>query len=177
MRWHEVWQQRLALHFLLAPAEGIDEVVDTVCGIHAQVQSCAELSLGLRVAGLQQDDVRTALWQERTLVRTYGLRNTIHIFSARELPMWLAALRTRTMPRGRPPVNGLTDMVEAIADALDGECLTRAELAQAIERRLGHTRATRTFAAFAGELPVWHLALAPAAYAGVWHSARRAATR
>jgi len=167
VRWREVWQQRLARHFLLAPAARIDDVVGPVCGIHAQIQSCAELSLSLRVAGLTQSGVRAALWQERTLVRTYGLRNTIHIFSASELAMWLTALRTRTPPRGQRPVQGLTAMVEAIAGALDGQCLTRAELAQALEHRLGRAHASRTFAAFAGELPIWHHALAPAAHAGI----------
>jgi len=167
VQWRDVWQRRLVRHFLTEPAAFVDDVVDAVCGIHAQIQSCAEISLGLRVTGLTQAAVRTALWQERTLVRTYGLRNTIHIFSARELPMWLSALRTRTPSRGQRSITGLDAMVDAIADALDGQCLTRAELAQALEQRLGRAQATRTFAAFAGELPIWHHALAPAAHAGL----------
>jgi hypothetical protein len=39
-----------------------------VCGVHAQVQLSAELQLSARVDGVVQADVRSALWEQRTLV-------------------------------------------------------------------------------------------------------------
>ncbi|MBV9208099.1 MAG: winged helix DNA-binding domain-containing protein [Actinobacteria bacterium] len=41
--------------------------------------SAAELSIGRRLAGATRTDVRRALWQERTLVKTFGPRGTIHL--------------------------------------------------------------------------------------------------
>ena len=101
MTWAEVWQPRLARHALLQPAlpAGMLDVVERVCGIHAQMAPSAELSLGLRVDCITRQHVRRALWKERSLVKTCGLRGTLHLFASRELPMWLAALQARTPPR------------------------------------------------------------------------------
>jgi hypothetical protein len=174
--WLTVWRQRLARHFLdvPAPATQLTNVVGAVGGIHAQVIASAELSLGLRVAGATQATVRAALWEQRSLVRTYGLRGTIHIFSADELPLWLAALRAKSPPRGQNanernalPAERVRDVLAAMADALDGHCLTRTELAAALQRRLGDWVAHEVFPAFGGYLPRWQLALSTAAYQGV----------
>ena len=92
---------RLRRHWLAAgaPADQMLDVVGGVCGIHAQVTASAELSLGLRVAGINRQDIRDALWKDRILVKTYGLRGTLHIFATRELPLWLAALKAKPAPR------------------------------------------------------------------------------
>src|SRR5215211_1409068 len=97
LTWDNIWAWRLARHSLLerAPATRLAEVAGAVCGIHAQVLPAAELSLGIRVAGITRRDVRAALWDQRRLVKTYGIRGTIHLFPATELPLWMAALRTR----------------------------------------------------------------------------------
>src|SRR5258708_31473522 len=146
MAWRDVWHLRLAAHHLDKPAhsERLTDVVGAVCGIHAQVAASAELSLCTRVDGIRQADVRAALWTERSLVKTYGLRGTLHIFPTHELPLWLAALREKTPPRP-PTVNPgialpperLDDVVNAMRDALDGQQLTREELGEALGRRLG----------------------------------------
>ena len=36
--------------------------------------------------------MRRALWEERTLVKTFGPRGTIHLLPAADLPMWTGAL-------------------------------------------------------------------------------------
>jgi hypothetical protein len=53
--------------------------------------SAAELSIGARVDGLKRADVQRALWQDRTLVKTWAMRGTIHLFAAEDLPMVVAA--------------------------------------------------------------------------------------
>ena len=41
------------------------------------VLSAAELSIGRRVAGATRADVQRALWEDRTLVKTFGPRGTV----------------------------------------------------------------------------------------------------
>ncbi|MEO3804545.1 crosslink repair DNA glycosylase YcaQ family protein [Nonomuraea sp. B1E8] len=36
--------------------------------------------------------MREALWSERTLVKTYGPRGTVHLLPARDLPRWVSAM-------------------------------------------------------------------------------------
>ena len=74
-----------------AGPEGIVEVARNTCGIHAQVQAAAELSLNARVNGIVQQDVRDALWHDRTLVKAWTVRGTLHLHPAAELPLWYAA--------------------------------------------------------------------------------------
>lgn len=50
-----------------------------LCGAHAQILSAAELSIGLRNASADREDARRALWQDRTLVKTFGPRGTAHL--------------------------------------------------------------------------------------------------
>lgn len=146
-----------------------------MCGVHAQVQASAELSLAARVNGLTQTAVREALWQQRSLVRTYGPRGTVHVFATDDLPIWLAAQKARTPPRPQNqqelealPPERMPDVLSAIADALEQpQPLTRAELAAALESRLGPWIIEETFPAFGGYLPRWHLALSTAAIEGI----------
>src|ERR687883_1369635 len=128
MTWKQVWARRLARHFLLnrAAPEGLVRTVGVVCGIQAQVMPAAELSVGIRVDGVTRGDVQAALWESRALVKTYGIRGTIHLFPSDELPLWMAALRARSaLDVKKQQALGLdaaqlSTIVEAIGDALDG---------------------------------------------------------
>uniref|UniRef100_UPI004040036C DNA glycosylase AlkZ-like family protein n=1 Tax=Streptomyces sp. DG1A-41 TaxID=3125779 RepID=UPI004040036C len=99
-------------------------------GAHAQVLSAAEVSVGVRASTLTRADVRTALWDERTLIKTYGPRGTVHLLPARKLPLSSAAVTAvPTGPSPFPPDVRLTEeqaaqVVAAIGEALEGTCLT-----------------------------------------------------
>src|SRR6266704_1985232 len=67
-------------------------VAGQLCGAHAQVLSAAEFSIGRRIAGATRADVQRALWQERSLVKTFGPRGTIHLLPTADLPLWTGAL-------------------------------------------------------------------------------------
>lgn len=71
---------RLRRHHLgdRAPRKRMLDVVSSICGLHAQVMS----------------SVSKALWDERRLVKTWGMRGTLHLLPADELPMWLAGFAT-----------------------------------------------------------------------------------
>ena len=137
MTWPEVWRRRLQRHRLdaAAPAEQMLDVVGDVCGIHAQVTASAELSLDLRMAGITRNDIRNALYADRTLVKTFGLRGTLPLFPTRELSLWLTALREKPAPRepnqielDTLPHDRRAEVIDAIRDALDSQTLTKEEL-------------------------------------------------
>src|SRR5688572_32794855 len=105
LTWERIWSRRLSRHGLATPvpADRMAEQVATMCGAHAQVMSAAEISIGIRVAGITREDVRRALWDERSLVKTIGPRGTVHLLAAADLPMWNAVLDASLQPPTFPP--------------------------------------------------------------------------
>jgi Winged helix DNA-binding domain len=136
--WAQALAWRLTRHHLVERAAPADllRVVGDLCGLHAQVMSSAELTVWARIDGLERDAVQQALWKRRTLVKLWGVRGTLHLIPARELGVWLSALGTITNRgmTGHEEIDALTD---AIGEALDGQVLSREELAQEIEERTG----------------------------------------
>jgi Winged helix DNA-binding domain len=169
-----VLARRAARHHLLAPAQdGPAAVARAVAGVHAQIMSAAELSLGLRLDGATRQDVRRALWEDGTLVKTFGPRGTVHLLAAEDLPLWTAALAA--VPR---PGEGLPDDVRlshdqaeavltAIGKALQGEPLTAEELGEAVVARTGPWAADPVLPAFGGWWPRWRQVLGTAAHRGL----------
>jgi Winged helix DNA-binding domain len=136
--WDQVAAWRAARHHLdeRVPATTMLEVAAGIAGLHAQVMSSAELTLWARVEDLAPDAVRRALWEERSLVKTWAMRGTLHLLPAAEFPLWQAALSTRRLWESGAWQRGfgvsaaeLERLNDAIAQALDGQLLTREELA------------------------------------------------
>jgi Winged helix DNA-binding domain len=136
--WGQVAAWRTARHHLKerAPAKAMLEVVADIAGLHAQVMSSAELTLAARVEGLKPDAVRRALWEDRSLVKTWAMRGTLHLLPAAEFPLWQAARSTTRLwesgawQRGfGVTLDQLRRVNDALAQALDGQLLTREELA------------------------------------------------
>ena len=93
--WRQVCAFRLDRHLLSGPgAADIPQVAADICGVHAQVMSAAELSVGLRMETVTGVDVRQALWTDHSLIKSYGPRGTVHLLASRDLPMWAGALST-----------------------------------------------------------------------------------
>jgi len=146
LRWAQVMAWRSARHHLdeRVPAKAMLDVVADIAGLHAQVMSSAELTLAARVEDAAPDDVRRALWEERSLVKTWAMRGTLHLLPAAELPRWQAALSTRrgweagAWQRGfGVTLEELGRLNDAVARALDGRLLTREELAAEVGRLTG----------------------------------------
>jgi hypothetical protein len=162
-------RQGLASPLTARPADA----VCAMCGAHAQVLSAAELSVGLRLAGVTRSDVRAALWDERSLVKTFGPRGTVHLLATRDLPMWTGALSA--LPPPRSPfaddvrlTDAQTDLVlAAVADALVDEVLTVDELTAAVVERAGPWAGDPVMPAFQGWWPRWRQALALAGTRGL----------
>jgi len=140
------WRARRQHLAVRAPRDARSAVAADLAGLHAQVMASAELSWWARVEGLERDDLSAALWDDRTLVKTWAMRGTLHLLPARELGLWVAALGARLAERQRAPgvLNriGVTpaqaDAISAaIPEALHGRELTREALAQAVARIAG----------------------------------------
>jgi hypothetical protein len=134
-------------------------VVRDVGGIHAQVQASAELQLAARVEGATQQDVRAALWRDRTLVKAWTLRGTLHLHPADELGLWLAArpkaseLEEWRDPAGviHPPVaeDEVHRIRAAVWDALGDRSLLREQLVDEVVLRVGRVHEGRLRSGFA----------------------------
>lgn len=142
--WRQAARWRIRRQMLLSPAAGVVEVARRLGGIHAQVASCSRLIAGVRSAA--PPDLDAALWDERSLVRTWAARGTLHLLPADELDLWVGALTDRDARRRFPPSwereHGVTAtqlhaVTDAIGSVLGGEPLTRAELVDAICHHLG----------------------------------------
>ena len=169
--WPQVAAWRVRRHHLdrRAPAGRMLAVTTRLCGLHAQVLSCAELTAWARVEGLKRGAIARALWKDRTLVKTWAMRGTLHLLPARELPLWHAALSQN--PRYLRPMawkkyfgitlEELDRLSEAIGEALAGRVLTREELVKEVGKRSGS-------AAFVAKLALssWGTVLKPAAFSG-----------
>ncbi len=107
--------------------------------------------------------MRDALWRDRTLVKAWTLRGTLHLHPAAELPLWLAARRALssepreleawTDPKGlvHPPVGAeeLAGLKAAVWDAFEGRALLRDELATDVVGRVGKKHEGRLRSGFA----------------------------
>jgi hypothetical protein len=171
LTWSQVAAWRVRRHHLdrRAPAGSMLAVAGRILGLHAQVLSCAELTAWARVEKLKREAVQRALWHDRTLVKTWAMRGTLHLLPTAEYPLWHAALAVNPRylrPRAWQNYFGITmaeleHLTETIGAALDGRVLTREELVAEVGRLSGS-------AAFASKLAAssWGTILKPAAFTG-----------
>ena len=162
--------RRLERSALTERSASLVDVARQVGGIHAQVQASAELQLAARVDGVMQADVRSALWEQRTLVKAWTVRGTLHIHPAGELALWHAARRAvlgtsdQGLPEWRDPAGVVHPALDAgeveaaraaVWETLDGRCLLREDLVTDVVKRVGkrpRERLRSGFAFFLGEL-------------------------
>ena len=170
LQWHQVHAWRLAQHGLSPRFSSQDFIgsVTRTCGIQAQVMSAAELAVCARVKGLSPQDVKAALFQDHTPVRTWAMRGTLHLLAASELPVYVAA---RDWQHTESWSNyfaefGLSRAQQeafllAIPYVLEQGPLTRLQLADAVAK---HTGAARVRELILSES--WGSPLKPSAYRG-----------
>ncbi len=144
LTWNQVNAWRLAQHGLSPrlECEAFVEVASRLYGIHAQVMSAAELALGVRTDGLMPQDVQAALWQDRTLVKTWAMRGTLHLLAADDLPLHAAARRVDPRNWIDLEAHGISQkqheaFLEAVPEVLGSEPMTREQLAAVVAERVG----------------------------------------
>jgi hypothetical protein len=120
------------------------EVVRSHVAVQAQVMGSAELAINARVVGLRRDDVRTALWRDRTLVKTWAMRGTLHLVASDELAELVGALGTRInwlrpvwLRYFKVTREEMLALQDGIGEVLGATPMTRAALGTALAERLG----------------------------------------
>jgi len=117
---------------------GVAHLVKELCGIQAQDARAATLALRVRSAGLIAADVERARVQERTIIRTWGQRGTLHLLATEDLgwllplfgPVFIAGSRRRRAELGLDE-DTCTRGIRVIRDVLASHgALTRAELVE-----------------------------------------------
>ena len=148
LTWQQVAAYRRERHALLdrAPQARLVPVASDIAGVHAQLMVAAEVGLGARVEGITAPDVQAALWVQRTLVKTWAMRGTLHLLPADELPVYVAAARASRMYLFERPVwlrafqvsrQELDSVIHGVYTALDGCVLTREQLADRVAEITG----------------------------------------
>lgn len=171
LKWSQVHAWRLSQHGLSPRLnrEDLVTIVERTGGIQAQVMSAAELALFTRLQELSPQDVRSALWQDHTLIKTWAMRGTLHLLSSRELPLYVAARDWHVTPAwsryfaefGLNTPAHQESFLSAIPHVLEHGPLTRQQLADAVAKHTGIAQ-VRDFIMSAN----WGSPLKPSAYRG-----------
>ncbi|MFI7699145.1 DNA glycosylase AlkZ-like family protein [Nonomuraea sp. NPDC049480] len=140
LTWPQILAWRLRRQFVTgADAPDAVTVARRLCGVQTQVASSAQLAVAVRSAKPDPDEIVRALWTDRTLVKTWIMRGTLHLVPADELAGYCATLATlRFWEKGSwQRGHGVTAaeiaaIVEAVPQALGEHPLTREELVDAV---------------------------------------------
>ncbi|EDY17744.1 conserved hypothetical protein [Chthoniobacter flavus Ellin428] len=129
--------QQISTHRFTRPAE----VVAWLGAMQAQDYPGALWSIGLRLPGATQEDIEHAI-AERTIVRTWPMRGTLHFVAAEDLHWMRTLLAPRIIARsaGRHRQLELTDAIFTRAEKIflkalrGGQQLTREEMFALLEK-------------------------------------------
>jgi hypothetical protein len=134
----------------------VGKVVSRLCGVQAQVASSAELAVRVRREASRLGEVGRALAEGR-LVKTWAMRGALHLLSPQNGAAFLSIMAAdRLWERWRRYFGTTTNQMDAlwrtICEVLQGEPLTRVELADAIVARRRLAYADRALRSSYGEL-------------------------
>ena len=165
----QVLAWRMSRQHLASPGQATAvELARALCGVQAQVPSAAEQAIAVRQSHHRPGEVDRALRDERTLVRCWSVRGTLHLHAADEAAAYgaaMAAVRTWERPSvlrwHGVTLAELTAIIDAVAEVLPGRILSRDELTEAV---LEHTGSPHL-----GEVlrSGWGFALKPASWLGL----------
>lgn len=92
--WAQISAFRLQQHHLSRERHTeLTAVCQNVCGFQAQLMSAAELSAWARMQNITRQDIRSALLERRTLVKTSCMRQTLHLIPAADFSIYINALK------------------------------------------------------------------------------------
>src|SRR5579872_7028369 len=134
-----------AQRLITRPADNVSRVVKELCGIQAQDARAATLAVRVRSEGLLAEDVEQARVQERSIVRMWGQRGTLHLLATEDVgwllsllgPIFVAGDRARRVELGLDEdtcIKGIAAMRDILANQ---GTLTRSELVEQLAVRTG----------------------------------------
>jgi hypothetical protein len=167
--WSDVLSWRLERSGLGERSGSLTDVAERLVGVQAQLMSSAEIALSLRGAGVAPATVEQALWIDRSLIKSWTARGTLHLVTPADLALWCGVMSARGQYWAKPAwerYHGVTAaemerVLAAIAEELPGRCLTRAELAEHIGKASGLPRLAAQL------MGSWGGAVKPPAYHGL----------
>jgi DNA glycosylase AlkZ-like len=135
---------RLTRHHLVGSARSdLLEVTSDVCGIQAQIMAGAHQALNARLPELTREEIRRALYEKRTLVKTHCMRQTLHLLPSSQYATYISAnKRTRVhqvrnvMDRFNITAREADELMRALLEALAEKPLAQAALRAAIRPRV-----------------------------------------
>ncbi len=141
--WEQVLAWRMKRQWLSeATAGDAAVVVRRLAGIQAQLPSAAVAAIGLRQASPQPGEVDRLL-AERSLLRTWAMRGTLHLLAAEEAGAYLSLLAAAktwhkgTWQRAFVNLQDVNRLTAVVGELLEGRLLTRAELVAGVVDRTG----------------------------------------
>ncbi len=168
LTWDQVLAFRVRRQFLEPRTEeGVVGIARRLCGVQAQVASAAAFAIAARQRAPKTGQVDRAI-RARSLVKSWGVRGTLHLMAADEAPMFLASMsrlrpwRSKAWERYHGvTANDVDRVVDALREVLGPEPIGRDELKEALASRI-HSKAAREKVSSG-----WGELLKPAAWAGV----------
>jgi hypothetical protein len=144
-KWPEVAAFRLNRHHLTGPnSANLIEIGQNICGVQAQVMSAAEMQLWARRHDLTRAEIHAALWEKRRLVKTYGMRGTLHLLPTADFSIYINALKKsqvesarRNMSRVGIAEKDVDALNEAAMAALSNGPLSKGELTARVKPQVG----------------------------------------
>lgn len=141
----------------------IVRVVGKICGLHSQLPTTPYYSLWNRVEEFEPEMLDHLLYGDKSLVKTWFMRGTLHIIPSRELPLYNNALKRmwfehhgRYMNKPDWPSRGEREskLYPRIKGALAGKPLSRKELCNRVRFLLANEAQPyeRLFSAWGGIL-------------------------
>jgi hypothetical protein len=160
------WRMRRQ-HLAEPGSAGAAGLARVLCGVQAQVPSSAEQAIAVRQAAPVPGEVDRAL-RERTLVRCWSVRGTLHLHTPEDAAACgaaVAAVRSWERPsvlRGHGvTLAEITAITEAIGEVLPDRVLTREQLTEAILEHTGSAHLAEVLRSG------WGFALKPASWLGL----------
>ena len=148
---------RMDRHFLSQRASktDINLVVTKVCGIQAQMPAAANLQLWSRIQDITRQDINKALWESKTLLRTWCMRGTARYLPTSHFSAYLKAVIEPRISRHKewltkrgmrefgevakfdPSQHDFEAILSAVSNALAAGPATRDQVATAVAQEVG----------------------------------------
>jgi hypothetical protein len=162
------WRMRRQFLDPAAPASDPVDVAGRLCGVQAQVASAAELAIAIRTGRPAAAEVDRALRTDRTMVKLWAARGTLHLLTPRgaalqcgvlgEMRLWQRPSWLRNFGVTREEMEAV---LATVPELLAGRVLTREELVAELVEAVGTPHLAEALKSG------WGALLKPAAFAGL----------
>ncbi len=129
------------LHHLAAPASDVETVASDLCGLHSSDPATVYLAAWARVEDFTVGDLERVLYDERSLVRTLGMRRAMFVVTRDGAATMDAACTRALSPRERTRT---IKLIEDAGIAVDGAGWLERVEAATVESLLARGEATAT---------------------------------